>query len=71
MEKSFLGLMKDLETAVSNLEKEDLDLDGAIEEFENGINIFKECQKRLKEAEEKIKVLIEENEEFLVKELEE
>lgn len=71
MEKSFLELMKDLETAVSNLEKEDLDLEGALEEFKKGINIFKECQKRLKEVEEKTKVLIEENEELLVKGLEE
>lgn len=69
MKKTFLELMKELEDTVSDLEKDDLDLEVALEEFEKGIKVFKECQRRLKEVEVKTNLLIEENGEILVKDL--
>ena len=58
MENSFENSLKELEKVVSELEKGDLTLDTAIENFEKGIKLSKECNKKLDEAEKKINVLV-------------
>ncbi len=70
MDKTFSQLMKELETIVTNLENNDLELEAALSEFEKGIQIFRSCQVKLKEVENKTKQLIEENGDFFIKEME-
>lgn len=62
-EKSFEEKLKELEDLVNDLEKGELPLEESIAKFENGINISKECHKKLEEAEKKINILIGDNEE--------
>ena len=56
--KTFEEAIKELETMVSALEKGNLSLDESISIFEKGINVAKECSKKLDDAERKINVLI-------------
>ena len=58
MENSFEQSLKDLEQVVNELEKGDLSLDKAIENFEKGIKLSKKCNEKLDEAEKKINVLV-------------
>ena len=59
---SFEKNMSDLENIVTELEKGDLNLDESISKFEEGIKISKECNKILEEAEKKITILLEKDE---------
>ena len=48
----------DLETLVDELESGDLPLEKAMKKFEEGIKLTRLCQKALKEAEQKVEVLV-------------
>ena len=67
-EENFSELLKELETIVDRLTKEDVDLEEGLKEFEKGLKIFTKCQKKLTEIEAKTKVLMEENGEFFLRE---
>ena len=55
--------IKELEKIVNNLENNNqLSLEESIVEFEKGIAISKECSEYLKQAEQKIKILIKDGE---------
>ena len=54
----FEDAIKRLEKIVSELESEKFDLDKSIELFEEGIKLSKFCKKKLKEAEQKIEVIL-------------
>ncbi len=56
--KTFEDSLNELEKIASNLENGDLGLDEAIKEFEKGINLSKECSKKLDEAEKRINILV-------------
>lgn len=56
--KTFEAAIKELETLVGALEKGNLSLEESILTFEKGINVAKECTKKLDDAERKINVLI-------------
>ncbi len=58
-EKSFEELMENLEEITLKLEKEQISLDESVKLFEEGMNISKECNKMLEDAEKRITVLIE------------
>ena len=58
MENTFEQSLKELEQVVTELEKGDLTLDKAIENFEKGIELSKVCGKKLDEAEKKINILV-------------
>ena len=58
MSKSFEENMEELEKVVAELEKGDLNLDDSVSRFEQGLKISKECNKTLEEAEKKITILI-------------
>ena len=45
-------------TLVDELEAGDLPLEKAMKKFEEGIKLTRECQKALKEAEQKVEVLV-------------
>ncbi len=48
----------DLETLVDELESGDLPLEKAMKKFEAGIKLTRQCQAALKEAEQKVEVLV-------------
>jgi exodeoxyribonuclease VII small subunit len=58
-EKSFEELMEELENITTKLEKEQISLDESVKLFEDGMNISKECNKKLEEAEKRITMLVE------------
>jgi exodeoxyribonuclease VII small subunit len=63
--------LNDLETLVEELESGDLPLEKAMQKFEQGIKLTRGCQAALKDAEQKVEVLLksaggEELEEFEV-----
>ena len=53
--------MEKLEKIVNELEKGELNLDDSVKKFEEGIQLSKECNKILEEAEKKITILLEES----------
>lgn len=57
--KTFEDNLKELEEVATKLEAENLGLDEAIEEFEKGMKLSKECTKKLDEAEKRINILVE------------
>ena len=58
-EKSFEEFMEELEKITTKLEKEQISLDESVKLFEDGMNISKECNKKLEEAEKRITMLVE------------
>ena len=56
--ESFEEKMQKLEQIVGELEKGDLNLDDSVKKLEEGINISKECNKILEDAEKKITILV-------------
>ncbi len=48
----------DLESLVDELESGDLPLEKAMKKFEEGIKLTRSCQAALKEAEQKVKILL-------------
>lgn len=55
--ENFELAITDLETIVSRLEKGDLDLEQALQQFEQGIHLARHCQTALRQAEQKIESL--------------
>jgi exodeoxyribonuclease VII small subunit len=51
------GSLEELEKLVTQLERGDGSLDDALKQFERGIQLTRECQTALKEAEQKVKIL--------------
>jgi len=58
---TFEQALEELEQLVERLEAGDLPLDEALADFERGVKLTRECQKKLASAEQKVKVLMEEN----------
>ena len=54
LEKSLSGL----EALVEELESGDLPLDKAMQKFEEGVKLTRECQAALREAEQKVEILL-------------
>lgn len=64
---SFEDTMGELETLVTEMEKGELPLEDALAKFERGIVLARNSQKMLKEAEQKVQMLMTQNgEETLV-----
>lgn len=55
---NFETAMKQLEEIANQLERNDLDLDKAVEKFEEGMKLSKKCSEILENAEKKIIILI-------------
>ena len=58
---SFEDNLKELEEIVANLEKGDVPLDNAIEEFKKAMDLVKECDEKLNSAQEAIAKIVTEN----------
>lgn len=56
-EATFKELMHELEEITAAVETEEHDLEQSLKQFERGLNITKELQKRLQAAEQKINEL--------------
>jgi len=54
--------MERMEEIIALLEEGDLDLDKSLEVFEEGIRLYRNLSRRLKEAEGRIKIIMEEQE---------
>jgi len=50
--------LADLEKVVERLESGELSLDRSLKEFEKGVGLSRECQAALKDAEQKVQVLL-------------
>ena len=62
--KSFEENMEELENIVKELEEGNLNLEKSVEKFEEGMKISKACNEMLEDAEKKISILLEENDEI-------
>ena len=54
----FEASIQKLESIISKLEDENINLEDSVKSFEKGVNLVKECQKQLQTAELKIKKLL-------------
>ena len=59
-EFNFEKALENLEELVSSMENGELSLEDSIKAFERGIKLTRECQTALKDAEQKVQVLINE-----------
>jgi exodeoxyribonuclease VII small subunit len=50
--------LQSLEAIVTTMEQGDLPLDKALKEFEKGVSLIKDAQKTLKNAEQKVAILL-------------
>ncbi len=70
MEMNFEESLAELESIVEKLEKGQLSLDESLLLFEKGIKLVRECNDKLKNAQQKVEQLIEENGELRTEPLE-
>ena len=54
----FESSLKELELIVERLEDDNINLEDSVKSFEEGVNLVKQCQKQLQDAELKIKKLL-------------
>ena len=54
--------LAELESLVERLESGDLTLEEALKEFERGVKLTRECQAALKDAEQKVEILLKKTE---------
>ena len=57
----FEQALEDLEALVCSMEDGELSLEDSLQAFEKGIKLTRKCQAALKQAEQKVQVLINEN----------
>lgn len=57
----FESALQELESLVEQMEKGDISLEDSLKAFERGIVLTRTCQQALKEAEQKVNVLLEKN----------
>jgi exodeoxyribonuclease VII small subunit len=55
----FEKALEELETLVEQMEQGDLSLEDSLKQFERGVTLTRNCQQALKEAEQKVQILLE------------
>lgn len=65
--ESFETAMSKLESIVENMEQGDLPLEDALSAFENGVSLVRQCQEKLKSAEQKVQILMKSGDESELK----
>jgi exodeoxyribonuclease VII small subunit len=63
-EENFEELIVKLEDITNKLENDKLSLDESVKLFEEGMNISKECNKKLEDAEKRITILLKSDDEI-------
>ncbi len=53
---------KELETIVERMERGDQSLESSLSDFERGVSLMKHCHNVLKDAEQKVEILVKNNE---------
>jgi len=53
----FEGSLQKLESLIERMENDNLNLEQALQCFEEGVKLTKSCQKALSEAEQKVKIM--------------
>ena len=61
----------ELETLVETMEQGDISLEDSLKQFERGVELTRQCQTALKEAEQKVQILIDKSEQAELEEFEE
>lgn len=61
---NFEHSLKTLESIIEKLESGSLSLEDSLKHFEEGVKLTRQCQTALKEAEQKVNILIEQNGEY-------
>lgn len=59
----FEGALEQLEELVASMEDGELSLEDSLKAFERGIKLTRECQTALKNAEQKVQILLDESSE--------
>lgn len=67
----FEASLNELEKLVDALEHGDLSLEQSLQDFERGINLTRSCQTALTEAQQKVKILLEANDQSSLKDYKE
>lgn len=57
----FETALAELEKLVETMEQGDLSLDESLKQFERGVQLTRSCQQALKDAEQKVQILLEKN----------
>jgi exodeoxyribonuclease VII small subunit len=60
--KNFESALQELESVVEHLESGDLSLEDSLAAFEKGVGLVKYCNQKLNEIEQKVEVLLRDNE---------
>jgi exodeoxyribonuclease VII small subunit len=55
----FEAALDELEKLVARMEEGDLSLEDTLKQFERGIDLTRQCQKALADAEQKVEILVE------------
>ena len=58
---NFEKSLSELERLVEKMEKGDLSLEASLEHFEKGVQLSRTCQQALREAEQKVEILMHKN----------
>lgn len=58
----FEKALNELETLVEVMEEGDMSLEESLKQFERGVELTRQCQTALKDAEQKVRILIEKSE---------
>lgn len=58
-EANFESLLGELNTIITDMEKGNQPLEQALQDFERGVKLIRDCQKVLKNAEQQVKILLE------------
>ena len=53
--------LRELEKLVERMERGDLSLEASLEHFEKGVQLSRACQQALREAEQKVEILMQKN----------
>ncbi|WP_130807135.1 exodeoxyribonuclease VII small subunit [Senegalia massiliensis] len=60
-ELKFEEAIDELDNIIERLEKGDITIDSALDEFKKGIDLYKHCYKKIEETEGKIKLILEDS----------
>lgn len=60
-ELNFEAAIKQLESIIIKMENDEIDLEIAMEQYKKGVELIKFCQDKLRDVEQKIKILDQEN----------
>lgn len=60
---NFEAALEELETLVARMEQGETSLEDSLKDFERGIELTRSCQKALAEAEQKVQILLDKDDE--------